>query len=80
MEKLKEIFMYGLGLMVVLGFFATVAILMFVDLSPSVKDPLLLLLGVEATAFGAIINYFYGSSKGSQSKDEAIEKRLNGNG
>jgi len=74
----QEIFMYGLGLAVTLGFFATVAILMFVELSPTVKDPLLLLLGVEATAFGAIVNYFYGSSKGSQDKQASIDKRLNG--
>lgn len=64
--------MYGLGLMVTLGFFATVAILMFVKLDPSVKDPLLLLLGVEATAFGAIVSYFYGSSQGSADKTEIM--------
>jgi hypothetical protein len=77
MEKLKEVFMYALGALIVLGFFGTIGVLMFVELSPSVHDALMLLLGVEATAFGAVVNYFYGSSKGSADKTAMLK---NGNG
>jgi hypothetical protein len=74
----QEIFMYVLGALVTLGFFGTVAILMFVDLAPSVKDPLMLLLGIEGGAFAAVIGYFYGSSKGSSDKQASIDRKLNG--
>jgi hypothetical protein len=42
-------------------------------LKPSENQALLILLGALSAAFGAVINFFYGSSAGSQAKDATIK-------
>lgn len=78
MEKTKNwqvIFQYALGGLITLSVIAVIIVLIFADLSPSVKDALLILLGVLASGFMAVINYFYGSSKGSSDKTDLIKKQ-----
>ena len=71
----QVIFQYALGGLITLSVIAVILVLMFVDLAPSVKDALLIMLGVLASGFMAVINYFYGSSKGSSDKTELIKKQ-----
>ena len=54
------------SLVVIVGFFW---MLNSVVSSPSVSEPALLLLGSLGTAFGAVVNYYLGSSLGSFRKD-----------
>ncbi len=69
----QQIFQYVLAAFIVLGFFGVIILLLFVDLSDSVQDALLILLGVLAGGFGAVVQYFFGSSKGSADKNDMIK-------
>ena len=77
MKNAKDIFMYALGALVTLCFFAVLAMLIYVPMPPENKDMLLMALGALIGFEGAIISYFYGSSKSSAVKDETISDMLN---
>lgn len=47
--------------------------LFFVAIPPSNKEAVSLVIGSLLTNFGMVIAYYYGSSRGSVSKDAAIE-------
>jgi len=68
--KVKDIFMYALGALIVIGFFAIVVMLIF---RPELKDALNLVIGSLIGAFGTVVGYFYGSSKGSSDKNELMK-------
>ena len=57
---------------IVLGFFGILITMMLGLLTVSDQQALLLLLGSLAAAFGAVINFFFGSSHGSQTKDRLL--------
>lgn len=57
---------------IVLGFFGILITMMMGLLKVSDQQALLILLGALAAAFGAVINFFFGSSHGSQSKDRLL--------
>ena len=57
---------------VTLGFFGVLALLVFAKIDAGIKDPLLILLGALSAAFGALMNYYFGSSSGSAKKDELM--------
>lgn len=62
-----------LGLVVVFCFMGVIASLIYLksDISPGVREVLLVLVGVLAGAFKDVIGFNFGSSLGSQKKDEA---------
>jgi len=64
------------ALVVVAGFFGMLRVVLE---QPSVSEPALLLLGSLGTAFGAVVNYYLGSSLGSFRKDE-LRSRAEGGG
>jgi len=68
--------LYILAGLIVFGFFSTLGITMFVDLSASNLQISSLLLGTLATSFGMIIQYFYGSSKGSTEKNAVLQNSI----
>ena len=77
MNKLwQQVFQYALAAIIVGALIATILILINATLSPSVHDALMILLGVEASGFTAVVQYFFGSSKGSSDKNALIS---NGN-
>ncbi len=67
----KEIFMYALGALITVGFFATLFYLIY---SGTFESTIQLVVGTLITAFGTVVGYFYGSSKGSSDKNELIKK------
>ena len=71
----QQIFQYTLAAIVVLAILAIIVVLIHAELSASVQDSLMILLGVLASGFMAVINYFFGSSKGSSDKNELISKK-----
>jgi hypothetical protein len=73
MQKTKEIFMYVLGALVVIGFFVTLAFMISSD--GDYKTELNLVLGALIAAFTTVVAYFYGSSKGSSDKNDMINRR-----
>jgi len=58
--------------LIVLGFFGILITMMLGYLNVSDQQALLMLLGALAAAFGAVINFFFGSSHGSQAKDRLL--------
>lgn len=74
--KVKEIFMYVLGGLITIGFFATLIYLISKGGSESTVN---LLVGSLIGSFGLVVGYFYGSSKGSADKNELLVGKKNEN-
>lgn len=72
MKNWKEIFMMALAIIITLGILADIIILMKWTVPGENKDALYLILGSLVAAFGTVVNYFFGSSKGSSDKNELI--------
>ncbi len=73
--KIRDIFQYVLGAIVVIGFFALLIILVLVRVPDANKDLLHLAVGVLLAAFSSVVGYFYGSSAGSAAKNEMMVKK-----
>ncbi|SIO35886.1 hypothetical protein [Halodesulfovibrio marinisediminis] len=65
----------GIALVVICGFFWMLNIVVS---TPDVSEPALLLLGSLGTAFGAVVNYYLGSSLGSYRKDKVVNGESSG--
>lgn len=59
----------ALAILIVLGFFGILIAMMTGALKASDQQALLILLGSLAAGFGAVLNFYFGSSHGSQNKD-----------
>ena len=70
--KAKDVFMYVLGAIIVIGYFATLIYLIYQGKQESTIN---LAIGTLLTAFGSIVGYFYGSSKGSSDKNKLLEQK-----
>jgi hypothetical protein len=76
----KETFMYGLGAVISIGTFVLIGMLVWVVLEhpdTPLKDVLVMSIGSLLAAFGLVVGYFYGSSKGSADKSDAINTSMN---
>jgi len=69
--KMKEIFMYVLGGLISIGFFA---VLFYLIYNKAESSTINLALGALIGAFVSIVGYFFGSSKGSSDKNELLKK------
>lgn len=69
--KAKEIYMYALGALVALGFFA---ITIFLIWRGTYNEAVMLIIGALIGAFTTVVGYFFGSSKGSADKTEMMKK------
>lgn len=58
-----------LAVIIVTGFFGILIAMMMGMLTVSDQQALLILLGSLSAGFGAVLNFFFGSSRGSQNKD-----------
>jgi len=72
--KESKIFMYALGALIVIGFFASIILFAQIGVPEQNKDLLNIVLGSLIAAFATVVGYFYGSSKGSQDKTEMMNK------
>ena len=76
MEKAKEILVYVLAIIIVLCFMLLLALLVFQE-APEVNSELLYtMVGVFGTMAITVVNYYFGSSKGSADKTKIM---ANGN-
>jgi len=69
--KSKDVFMYVLGGIVSIGFFAVLVFLIWKGENPTDVS---LIIGSLIGAFSMVISYFFGSSKGSADKSELMKK------
>lgn len=73
LDKLwKQIFQYTLAAVVIVGTFWLFYLLLIHTVPEGNRDALLVVLGVLTGAFASIVNYFFGSSKGSADKTEIM--------
>lgn len=63
-----------LAIIIVTGFFAILTSMMLGVLNIADNQSLLILLGALSAGFGSVLNFFYGSSSGSQQKDALLAK------
>ena len=68
----KELYMYILGAIIVIAFFATIYLLAKVEMPLTNKDLLLIVIGALVAKFGDVVAYFFGSSKGSADKNDML--------
>ena len=73
MKTAKEVFMYCLAAVIVIGIFILVGLLIFQEMPTSNKELLILVIGNLMAAFISVISYFFGSSKGSADKTEILK-------
>lgn len=67
----------ALAILIVLGFFACIAALLFAPPpNDTMRDTLLVMVGALGAAFGAIVQYYFGSSSGSTAKDRVIANSM----
>lgn len=74
MKNVKEVYMYALGALVVAGFFFILFIIFRAALPEGNKEIAYLVIGALVAKFGDVVNYFFGSSKGSADKTEMLNK------
>ena len=74
MKNAKDLFMYGLGALISICFFVVLYLLIFKPIPPENRDVFYLILGALIGLESTIVNYFYGSSRGSAEKSELINK------
>jgi vacuolar-type H+-ATPase subunit I/STV1 len=73
--KFRDIFKYILGGLIVIGFFVLCVALLKLEVPASNRDLFNLLIGSLIAAFSTIVGFFYGSSLGSQVKNEMLTKK-----
>ena len=66
--------LYILATVIVIGFFVLLWFLIFNPLPPDSTGVIFMLFGALSAAFGAVVQYFFGSSTGSADKSEVIAK------
>lgn len=64
----------AIALLVTLGFFGVIAAILWRGLPTEGGDALLVLLGALGGAFGTVISYYFGSSRGSERKTEMLAR------
>ena len=70
--KAKEIYMYCLAGLIVIGFFGLLYLLISFSIPEQNKEILNIVVGALIGSFSSIVAYFFGSSLGSARKDEII--------
>ncbi len=73
--KAKDLYMYILGALVVIGFFALIYLVFLYEVPSPNKEIGLMVIGALVANFNSIINYFFGSSKGSSDKTDLLTRK-----
>ena len=73
-KLLKDSFQYLLASLIVLGFFMVVWFVLNKALPAENQRVADIIFGALIANFNNVVNYFFGSSKGSQAKDDTIAK------
>ena len=69
-KQTKSFFPATLSIFITSGFFSILITMLVWEYKPT--EPLLIMLGALGAAFGAVVNFWLGSSNGSQRKSELL--------
>jgi len=72
----KDIYMYALGIIVIFSLISVVILMIFHAVPTENKDMLNIVLGALVMMASAVVNYFFGSSKGSADKTQLMHKDI----
>ena len=72
----RDVNLYALAWLIVAGFFGLTCLLIFRSLPPDASGVVFMLFGALAAAFGSVVGYFFGSSKGSADKSQFMANEL----
>lgn len=61
-----------IGVLICLMFIAAIVAFFLVEPKLGAREPLLILVGSLSAAFGAVVNFWFGSSSGSAHKSELL--------
>lgn len=64
----------AIALLILIGFLGAALALFFFTIPTENREAVAILFGNLATMSGGVVNWFFGSSKSSQAKDELIHK------
>ena len=73
-KETKDTYMFTLGALIVIGFFAVLIVVFRSEMPASNKDIGLLVIGALVAKFSDVCSYFFGSSKSSADQHEAANK------
>ena len=73
-----DINFYVLAWVIVIGFFGLIGTLMYVEIPPKQTEVMFMLFGTLSAGFGAVVQYFFGSSKGSSEKTMQLSSIVKG--
>ncbi|NQY82466.1 MAG: hypothetical protein HRT36_05475 [Alphaproteobacteria bacterium] len=51
--------------------------MMFFDIQPGVRDPIMIMIGFLGGSFSAVVGFYFGSSQSSQAKDGMLGRTNN---
>jgi hypothetical protein len=71
-DKTPQILAFGS----LIGFFGILTALIFVEIPPTAKDVLYVMIGVLGTLVTGVVQYYFGSSSGSSAKSDSINSFL----
>lgn len=71
--KAREVFMYALGSLIVLLICGLCYVVFTIEMPDANHDIGLMLIGALVGQFIQVVNYFYGSSKGSSDKNDMLK-------
>jgi hypothetical protein len=70
----KNLHLYILAGIIIAGTVVFLALLAVRETPAANKDAIMMALGAQLAAFGTVVGYFFGSSKGSADKTEALTR------
>ena len=73
--KPKDIYMYVLGTVIIIGFFIILYVVFKSEMPQANKDIGLMIIGALVAKFSDVVGYFFGSSKSSADKTEIMNKQ-----
>ena len=65
-----------IGCLICLMFICAIVALFMIEPPVGAREPLLILIGSLSAAFGATVNYWFGSNSGSARKDELLAQSV----
>jgi len=72
--KAKDIYFYSIGGLFIIGFFACLVLVLFKAFPQENNAIINVMFGCLIAGVSTVLNYFYGSSKGSSDKTEMLNK------
>lgn len=67
-----------LAMVAIFGFLGVLGLLMFAELKDNIREPFLIMVGILGTIVTQVFSFYFGSSKGSESKNDTISAMIGG--